>query len=667
MRKGFFLLLATFVTLASCSKRETSFNAPQWGELKAEVQNNDVQLSCSVSSPYGIVKASVLIDDGTMESNYSAVLDGNVISATLSDLEPRTNYSYRFIISNGVYEMISKTSSFKTEGRKPDIIIPDPYFQEYLLANFDFDHDGSISRHEALKVMSINVNTENISSVEGLQHFENIQELRLIGPENGSGQLTELNLSGNVFLRVLNCARNRIDSLDFSHNPYIEEINCSRNELTSLDVTMLPGLMVLDCSKNDFSASSIDLSKNPDLERLDVMECMLNTIDVTANKKLLTLSTHINNISSIDLSNNSSLTYCNFSDNRIKSFDVSNLVHAEYIHCGTDRLTEVFLPHFSTALKELVLDCNQLKECPDLSGYPNLEMFLIYNNQIPTVDVSNNSKLKDLRCAQNSLYYLYLNNDQNLDGITFNRSEERISSNTEIVRKGDELPIGDDGFKRVLLGEYDSDRDGTFSYSDALNVSDLSLCTDGIHSIKELKYFINLRKLSCIGDKSAKDMGEFDLDLSRCLKLTELHITSNNLDKLPNLVNNNGLKVLDLSNNRISGAVNLNYLTELVSLNLGYNEINRLHISSCTELEELIINGFRGDKLDFSNIVNLQSIELCDMAGMKEADLRYCPKLKSIKATGTTNALERIYVHSSAPLDGEIVLNDNISLIRTEN
>jgi len=675
MKRTLFLFVTVVLAAISCAKQEMTFSSPQWGEMRAEAESTGAVLCCSLSNSFGVVESYVLVSDGDMEVSHSATISDDQIVASVSGLKPETTYSFRFSISNGVFNILSPSSTFSTAGESPYINIPDPNFKAYLLENFDYDKDGLLSRSEALRVTNISRSTEDVKSVEGLGYFENLIELNLSGPEGGYGQLTELDLSNNRHLHIIRCERNGITSLDFSNNTELEEVFCGRNNLTALDVTMLPDLVSLGANDNRIEA--------------------------------------------IDLSNNSWLRYCNFSDNRLESFDVSNLIYAEKIHCGTDRLTEVYLPTYSSTLTELILDVNKLKECPDLAGYPNLERLYLFDNQIQTIDVSHNSNLSDFRCRQNSLYYLFLAENQEIEYITKNRSEEYISSTTELVRCGRELEISDPQFKRFLLEEHDYDSDGVFTYFDALKVKEISLFTDDVYSMKELRYFTNLEKLYCYGDRTLTFQtytgGLKEIDVTRCPKLTVLLLSCNKLTTIPDLRNNLDLEVLDIGHNKLGGAINLNFLTKLRELHLGCNEIKRLTVSACkalkhitvhynlmesvpdftkntnlvwlymdcvsrdnfvtdkdyftslTELQELTICGYSGEQLDFSQNRKLLRLNIGDMSGMKEADLRYSPNLRSLNAKGESRTLERIYVNSAAPLDLELELNSNTKLIRVDN
>ncbi len=57
------------------------------------------------------------------------------------------------------------------------INIPDVKFKSYLIEHFDNDRDSEISKAEAILVDKIEINTDKIYSLEGIEHFINLEYL----------------------------------------------------------------------------------------------------------------------------------------------------------------------------------------------------------------------------------------------------------------------------------------------------------------------------------------------------------------------------------------------------------------------------------------------------------------------------------------------------------
>ena len=55
------------------------------------------------------------------------------------------------------------------------VTIEDPVFKELLVERYDRNHDGEISAEEALNVTTISIDTQNISSLKGIERFVNLR------------------------------------------------------------------------------------------------------------------------------------------------------------------------------------------------------------------------------------------------------------------------------------------------------------------------------------------------------------------------------------------------------------------------------------------------------------------------------------------------------------
>lgn len=77
-----------------------------------------------------------------------------------------------------------------------ELPISDSNFLEYLLAQFDTDNNGIITRSEAESVTAIEVNTDKIKTLDGISYFTNIGRLVCKGGTSHGG-LTGLLLGNN--------------------------------------------------------------------------------------------------------------------------------------------------------------------------------------------------------------------------------------------------------------------------------------------------------------------------------------------------------------------------------------------------------------------------------------------------------------------------------------
>jgi len=163
-----------------------------------------------------------------------------------------------------------------------NIPFSDDKFKDYCVKNFDNDKDGEISLDEALTIKKINVKTDDIKSMGGIEFFANMTELICIGTGHGTGQLSSLEISKNTTLTNLECDFNKITELDVCNNTALLTLHCSSNQLTTLDVSKCTELTELYCTDNQIinldvtkctKLNYLSCSKNQISEILDLSQC----------------------------------------------------------------------------------------------------------------------------------------------------------------------------------------------------------------------------------------------------------------------------------------------------------------------------------------------------------------------------------------------------------
>lgn len=166
------------------------------------------------------------------------------------------------------------------------ITFPDAAFKAYLLSICDSDGDGEISPEEALQVKEINITTDNIETLKGLEYFQNLETLVCSGYRDESrnimGQLKDtLNISGLTKLNYLDCRHNHLEVIKLHRNDALRTLIAYGNSLKELKLS---------------SAYSLD--------SVDAGDCMIQTVDVSGCTILTTLYVHNNQIQELDLRKN---------------------------------------------------------------------------------------------------------------------------------------------------------------------------------------------------------------------------------------------------------------------------------------------------------------------------------------------------------------------------
>lgn len=136
-------------------------------------------------------------------------------------------------------------------------------------SNVDTNNDGEIQISEAESVLKLNIANKNISSLNGIEYFTNLTELRC--EENN---LTELVLSHNLELYNLFCNDNQLSNLNVINCINLNRIHCNYNNLTELDFSLNSNLYAINCDDNQLTSLNV---KNGNNTNLFQMWCDYNT------------------------------------------------------------------------------------------------------------------------------------------------------------------------------------------------------------------------------------------------------------------------------------------------------------------------------------------------------------------------------------------------------
>ena len=334
--------------------------------------------------------------------------------------------------------------------------IPDNRFREYVLINFDTDHNGTIDQTEADAVTEMRLNPlvinedktkPEITSLQGISYFQNLETLMLTSNEI---KLTDLSyLSQNGKLKHLAIDNSELlTQLDLSVVPTLERFIYTGIKLKSLilDNPELKeaylynddwkgeghsGLTQLDFSArttnletlviSDNFITKIDLSHLVNLKKVSISCKNLSSLNLPASLKLTELAywgktkfpgnladfPNLTRLSirgvetPLDLSKNSKLKDLDCSYNGLTRLDVSVLPDLEKLVCDGNELVSLDLSR-NPRLKELECSNNKLPEL-DVSVLSDLEKLKCKWNAITSLDLSQTTKLVELDCSNNKL------------------------------------------------------------------------------------------------------------------------------------------------------------------------------------------------------------------------------------------------------------------------
>lgn len=176
---------------------------------------------------------------------------GGFFSARARNLEKQSSYRVCAFIDNGKTKYRSEYASFSTTDGPEQAVIADSLLRA-AVDGYDINDDGVISTTEAKDVHTIVIDNLQVTSLDGLEFFSNLDLFSC----NGCG-LDRLDVSSLAELKELYCNGNRIASLSLEENSKLEILHCSGNALTELDLSHNRQLKEVQCAGNPNLASVI--------------------------------------------------------------------------------------------------------------------------------------------------------------------------------------------------------------------------------------------------------------------------------------------------------------------------------------------------------------------------------------------------------------------------
>ena len=447
------------------------------------------------------------------------------------------------------YAVNAKGTAYSQE---MEVVIPMPFedktLADWMLANWDKDSDGLISYEEAALVTKIDIISDDVKSLKGLEYLPNLDTVRCrglsCGPEGGSGTLASIDIGANDHVTCLDLSNNHIESLTLS----------GASGLTSL---VLSGNVELKTEALTYSLASLR-----DLRSIDITGCRNLTPDLSLfpsleefrydsrsgikdNEKLFRQKSDLRRL---------------YAGDALKDGDkIYLLSDLELLDCAGSPIRSLNL-RYNVKLRTLDLD-----GCDDLS-------FL---------DLNTNPKLSELHCLCKSLMRMELLEGHEIDGINVNLGQHRhIPESVEIVYTP---RIEDKVFKRFILNNYDFNYDSFVSLAEAAEVESMNIPPDeysGIASLYGIGMFTSLKGLNVSSQGLLTE-----LDLSRQVSLTVL------------VCDNTSVKTLDLRDCPVLVSLYAQN-TSLVSLDLSHNPALKEAYLSGSPIKTLYLTAAQKSTID---------------------------------------------------------------------
>ena len=174
---------------------------------------------------------------------------------------------------------------------------------------------------------------------------------------------------------------------------------CKGNHISELDLSGNPGLKGIWCSFNDFK--SLDFSDCPELEWVYCFDCNLESLNIRNNPEMAYLECNSNpKLKELDLSQNKKLENLFCSKCGLTSLDLSNNPLLCELAAFYNDLETVDVSN-NPKLKRLDIWHNPRLKNVDVSGLPELQYYICAWTSMTEIDVTHNPELVELVCGYN--------------------------------------------------------------------------------------------------------------------------------------------------------------------------------------------------------------------------------------------------------------------------
>ncbi len=390
----------------------------------------------------------------------------------------------------------------------------------------------------------------------------------------------------------------KLQSIDTKNAPDLTSLDVSKNELTILDVSANTILDKLDCSDNP-SLKTLKMPENNPLSNLFAEKCALEQIELNECSRLEYAVINNNKLTEVDFSKASSLLYVKISCNKIGA----------------------------SAMHKLIASLN------DQQGEVEKSLIVI-NTDLGQKELESNVCLKEDIAVAKSKHWMPLDD-----------------STMEEYEGSENAPVVVEEFEKIALtptattpptlkvnvyGEelwVDLNRDGSKDDDEKLtNGSQTFKCPSGLES-----FSICGSKITSL---EINDCAIAALDLSKASSLQAIVSKKNSgLTSITLPSEKRALGKIDLSENKLSGALNLSDYEALSSIDLSGNELTELTLGEKPNLKHLNVTSNKLSTLDLMKTGVLENLS-CEHNNISELLCTGATELKEIHAK--ENRLEEL-------------------------
>ena len=302
-------------------------------------------------------------------------------------------------------------------------------------------------------------NQDNLTSLDELQYYRNVTEVKLLNNKNLAGKLdfkrspelvkvtvensplvtsiditglekitrlyannmdgmTEAFIKGNKNLEYIELHHNKVlKEVDVRNLPELRYLTVDHNpQVTVIHTEGSPKLNLFNTMNNPGVTSIPGLSNNPELKEFYADNIKLESIDFSHNPKLQKIQINnseiLKNVTGLNVAG-ANLLGIALKGTSVSSLDVSNNPSLDYLVLDDSKIANLDVSN-NTKLRELSLDRTQISSL-DVSRNTELKTLHTEKVQLTQLNISANTKLKDLRASLNPMTTFVLGDNTALE------------------------------------------------------------------------------------------------------------------------------------------------------------------------------------------------------------------------------------------------------------
>lgn len=214
------------------------------------------------------------------------------------------------------------------------LTFPDATFREYVKSAFDTDKNGVLSQAECGKVTRISCAGRNISSLEGIGYFPNLDSLYC-----DRNNIHAIDLSANPKVTYLSFQQNPVTDLNISACTDLQTLDMMTTSLTGADLTPFRNLADLTAGRQPLT--ELNISENTRLQYLTVMEAEIRSLDIDTAPDIEMLMIAGTWITSLHLGSKPHLPFLIVPDNYLATLDLREAPVCSWLQAAGNRLISV--------------------------------------------------------------------------------------------------------------------------------------------------------------------------------------------------------------------------------------------------------------------------------------------------------------------------------------